>query len=110
MAPGEQFIKETFQHHHLSARVDEVFIDDGLPGAFVHRPIEQERMGADFSKLHDSILQFHVIDLLGWNETTSLARYRARDVKHTLGLQLVFAAKFRQIFLLLPLCLLLQLP
>jgi len=109
MAPSEQFVKETFQHHHLSACMDEVFIDNWLPGAFVQRPIKQKRMGANFSKLHNGILQLHVVDLLDWNETISLARYRAGTIKHTLGLQLVFAAKFRQIFLLLPLRLLVQL-
>ena len=77
MATSEQFIEEAFQHHHLSTSMDKVFIDDGLPGVFVHRPVEKERMGADFSELHDSVLQLHVIDLLDWNETIPLAEFRA---------------------------------
>ena len=64
MAPSEQFIEEAFQHHHLSASVDKVFIDDGLPGTFVHGPVKKERMGADFAELHNGILQLHIIDLL----------------------------------------------
>jgi hypothetical protein len=87
VAPSEQFIEEAFQHHHLSTSVDKVFINDGLFGAFVHRPVEKERMGADFSELHDSILQLHVIDLLDYNETIPLVKFRAGGyLKRTLGL------------------------
>lgn len=64
MAPSEQFIEEASQHHHLSAGMDEVLVDNGLPGAFVHRPVKKERMGANFSELHDGVLQLHVVDLL----------------------------------------------
>jgi len=78
MAPSEQLIEEAFQHHHLSASVDKVFIDDRLSGAFVHRPVEKERMGADFSELHNGILQLHVIDLLDWNEAILLIKFRTR--------------------------------
>ena len=109
MTPSEQFVEKAFQHHHFSASVDEVFIYDGLFGAFVHRPVEKERMGADFPKLHDGVLQLHVVDLLGWNEFVPLTRHRERCGRHTLGLQLVLAAKFHQVFLLLPVRLLVQL-
>ena len=56
MAPSEQFVEEAFQHHHLSAGVDEILVDDGLSGTFVHRPVKKERMGANFSELHDGVL------------------------------------------------------
>lgn len=78
MAPSEQFIEEAFQHHHLSTGVDKVFIEDGLSGALVHRPVKKERMGADFSELHNGILQLHVIDLLDWNEEILLIKFRTR--------------------------------
>ena len=77
MAPSEQFIEEAFQHHHLSTSVDKVFIDDRLSSAFIDRPVEKKRMRADFSKLHDGVLQLHVIDLLDWNETIPLVKFRA---------------------------------
>jgi len=64
MASSEQFVEEALQHHHLSTSMDKIFVDDGLSGAFVHRPFEKKRMGADFSKLHDGILQLHAIDFL----------------------------------------------
>ena len=82
MAPSEQFIEEAFQHHHLSTSVDKVFIDDGLSSVFVHRPVKKERMRADFSKLHDGVLQLHVIDLLDWNEKIPLVKFRAGGVSN----------------------------
>ena len=84
MAPSEQFIKEAFQHHHLSTSVDKVFIDDGLSGVFVHRPVKKERMGADFSELHNGILQLHVVDLLDWNEAILLINFRTGGVLNVL--------------------------
>ena len=56
MASSKQFVEEAFQHHHLSASMDEIFIDDGLSGAFIHRPVKEEWMGADFPELHNGIL------------------------------------------------------
>jgi len=64
VAPSEQFVEQAFQHHHFSTSVHEVFIDDELFCTLVYRPIEKERMRADFSELHDGILQLHVIDFL----------------------------------------------
>ena len=64
VATSEQFIEEAFQHHHLSTSVDEIFVDDRLPVALVHGPVEKERMGADLSELHDSVLQLHIVDFL----------------------------------------------
>ena len=84
MTPSEQFVKEAFQHHHLSTSMDEVLIDDRLSGTFVHRPVEKERMGTNFAKLHDGIQQLHVVDFLDWNETIPLARHWERGIEGVL--------------------------
>ena len=56
-------IGKGIENHHLPAGIDEILIQDRLLRARVDRPIEQKWMGANFAKLHDSILKFHIIDL-----------------------------------------------
>lgn len=64
MPSSKQFVEEAFQHHHLSASVNEVFVDNGLFGALFYRPVEKEWMRADFSELHDRVLQLHIVNFL----------------------------------------------
>jgi hypothetical protein len=48
--------------------VNELLVHDGLLRHRVQRPVEEEGMRADFSKLHDRVLQLHVVDFRSYKE------------------------------------------
>jgi hypothetical protein len=60
----EKRIQKPLEDHHLPARLDELLVNDLLVGVRIHRPIKQEGMRADFTQLHNGVLQVHVVNLL----------------------------------------------
>jgi hypothetical protein len=64
MAPSKELNEKSIEHHHLPAGVHQFFIQYWLTSIWIRRPVEEERMRADFAQLHDRILKPHVVDLL----------------------------------------------
>jgi hypothetical protein len=60
--PLEELGQEPIENHHFSTMVDELLVHNGLLRHWVQRPVEEERVRADFPKLHDRVLQLHIVD------------------------------------------------
>ncbi len=73
MSSPEQLLQKLIKQHHLPARTNELSVQYRLQRLRVRRPVEQERMRADFPELHDGVLKFQVIDLLHYNPKCSSA-------------------------------------
>ena len=63
MLPLEEFFEESLKHHHFTAGVHQLFAQDRLHRLGIDGPLEEERMRADFTQLHDRVLQPHVVHL-----------------------------------------------
>ena len=64
VAACEESIEEPLEDHHLSARVNQLLVNDQLVRPRVLGPIEKEWVRADFAQLHYDILKMHVVHLL----------------------------------------------
>ena len=63
MLPSEQLAEQSVENHHLPTRIDEILVQDRLLRARVDWPIKQKWVGANFTKLHDGVLELHIVDL-----------------------------------------------
>ena len=64
MPAFKQGFEEPLEDHHLSARIDELFVHDWLVRPQIEGPVEQERVRTHFAQLHHDVLQMHIIHLL----------------------------------------------
>lgn len=64
--PLKEFSEKSVENHHLSTCVDELFSQDKIVSLGIDWPVEQKWMRTDFTELHNSILEFHIINLANW--------------------------------------------